>query len=818
VSDGSSTLVFTQVEEILLGAGDDTITGNDYTRVDYGDASGGVTVTLDDAVTFGGGVTGFGKLTSNSGNLTGQFDGTGLDKFMGGVNEIAGSDYSDVLTGNADNNVLIGRGGNDILNGGSGTDRADYRSDVAAITVTYDVGSAFDATVNDGSGGVDDLSSIEQVRGSQFDDIFIGNDADNRFRGEGGADTFTGGGGNDRFEYTRGDESVDVAYDTITDFTGGADTIRFSGMDGLELMIVDYGTSGMVQSTVDAIRSDEEVQDRVVFFTDSGHGYLYVKGRGTGTTNYDGTLIKLEGIITPLAAGDVIGAGGALSVTTGGTNTIIATAAQETHTGGAGPDYFVFTAESDSDIGSSNRDHITDFNADEDKIVLEGIIDDGRGFSFDFSNLIGGGTAGANVVGGNILQIDTNGDTVLGLGIDMEFNISGYSGTLDTDDFIIITTGSAGDDSFVGRSGNDWILASATTSTAMDIASAAMTTGDVINLAGGSDGIDTLIIRDPMEFIGAEWSGSDLMFFYEDIGSGYIHKTTVTNHVANSLDYIEFEFSDGDALDRFAVASGSDASAGAVNTLVVGGSSIDTLTGSAHNDILLGNDGDDNLSGGGGDDLLIGGQGYDTLDGGAGDDTVSYFQNTSGGIIVNLSNSMEYISPSTIAGGTAYDPYSAETDTLINIENAEGSSFDDFLIGSDGTNRLSGDDGNDTIYGGGGADVLEGGEGMDVFIYNSPSDSGLGGLLRDVILDFDAISADKIDISAFNLGMFMFVGDDTNDFSGFGDSSARFNNETKILEIDADGDAQADMEIELQNVDGADLDSNDFVVSSGQVA
>ncbi|HCS71556.1 MAG TPA: hypothetical protein DIW51_16475, partial [Rhodospirillaceae bacterium] len=800
------------------GDGDDTITGNDYTRVDYGDASGGVTVTLDDAVTFGGGVTGFGKLTSNSGNLTGQFDGTGLDKFMGGVNEIAGSDYSDVLTGNADNNVLIGRGGNDILNGGSGTDRADYRSDVAAITVTYDVGSAFDATVNDGSGGVDDLSSIEQVRGSQFDDIFIGNDADNRFRGEGGADTFTGGGGNDRFEYTRGDESVDVAYDTITDFTGGADTIRFSGMDGLELMIVDYGTSGMVQSTVDAIRSDEEVQDRVVFFTDSGHGYLYVKGRGTGTTNYDGTLIKLEGIITPLAAGDVIGAGGALSVTTGGTNTIIATAAQETHTGGAGPDYFVFTAESDSDIGSSNRDHITDFNADEDKIVLEGIIDDGRGFSFDFSNLIGGGTAGANVVGGNILQIDTNGDTVLGLGIDMEFNISGYSGTLDTDDFIIITTGSAGDDSFVGRSGNDWILASATTSTAMDIASAAMTTGDVINLAGGSDGIDTLIIRDPMEFIGAEWSGSDLMFFYEDIGSGYIHKTTVTNHVANSLDYIEFEFSDGDALDRFAVASGSDASAGAVNTLVVGGSSIDTLTGSAHNDILLGNDGDDNLSGGGGDDLLIGGQGYDTLDGGAGDDTVSYFQNTSGGIIVNLSNSMEYISPSTIAGGTAYDPYSAETDTLINIENAEGSSFDDFLIGSDGTNRLSGDDGNDTIYGGGGADVLEGGEGMDVFIYNSPSDSGLGGLLRDVILDFDAISADKIDISAFNLGMFMFVGDDTNDFSGFGDSSARFNNETKILEIDADGDAQADMEIELQNVDGADLDSNDFVVSSGQVA
>jgi serralysin len=162
--------------------------------------------------------------------------------------------------------------------------------------------------------------------------------------------------------------------------------------------------------------------------------------------------------------------------------------------------------------------------------------------------------------------------------------------------------------------------------------------------------------------------------------------------------------------------------------------------------------------------------------------------------------------------------YSGEIDTLSNIENAEGSDFDDFLIGNDAKNVLSGGDGNDEIAGGGGADILEGGEGMDVFIYNSPLDSGLGGLLRDVILDFDAVGTDKIDISAFNQGMFTFVGDDTNDFAGFGDSSARFNNETKILEIDADGDAQADMEIELQNVDGGDLSTSDFEVGGGQVA
>ena len=808
------------------GDGDDTITGNGFTRVDYSDAMGGVTVTLDDAVTFGGGVTGFGKRTDNSGNATGTMDGTGLDKFMGGVNEIAGSEYSDTLTGDANNNVLIGRGGNDILNGGGGTDRADYRSDVAAITVTYDVGSAFDATVTDGSGGVDDLSSIEQVRGSQFDDFFNGNDADNRFRGEGGADTFTGGDGDDRFEYTRGDESVDMAYDTITDFTSGADTIRFKGMDGLELMTVEYDHAGPVQATVDAIAIDDGVQDRVVFFTINTDGYLYVKGRGTGTTNYDGTLIKLDGVTTPLAGTDVRdGNGTALIETTAGTNTIAALTGQQTHTGGAGPDYFVFTAETDSDVGIGNRDTITDFVAGEDKIVLEGVIDDGRDFSFGSILDVG---LGSNAMAGfglaslsDVLRIDTDGDglNVLGVisGIDMEIEFSSITGTLDTDDFIIITTGTTGDDSFVGRTGNDWILASATTSIATDVAS--VTGGDTINLAGGgSGGDDTLIFRDPMEFVGAEWSGTDLMFFYEDTVGLDFHKVTVTNQVANPIEFVEFEFNDGDDLDRFAVANGSDASGGADNTLVAGGSGIDTLIGTDHNDILLGNDGDDNLDGGDGDDLLIGGAGEDILDGGAGNDTVSYFQNPTNGVIVNLSNTTEGISPEAVSGGTAFDPYSAEIDTLINIENAEGSSFEDFLIGSDGANRLSGDAGDDHIYGGGGADILEGGAGMDVFIYGSTEDSGFDAALRDVILDFDAIGADKIDISAFNQGMFMFVGDDTNDFAGFGASSARFNNETKILEIDADGDAQADMEIELQNVNGADLDSNDFVVSGGQIA
>ncbi|MEQ9360615.1 MAG: M10 family metallopeptidase C-terminal domain-containing protein, partial [Rhodospirillales bacterium] len=210
---------------------------------------------------------------------------------------------------------------------------------------------------------------------------------------------------------------------------------------------------------------------------------------------------------------------------------------------------------------------------------------------------------------------------------------------------------------------------------------------------------------------------------------------------------------------------------------------------------------------------LIGGLGADILDGGAGDDTVSYFQNANDGVIVNLSNSTENISPYMVGAGTALDIFNSDLDTLSNIENAEGSDFNDVLIGNDFENFLSGQDGDDKIMGGGGADILEGGAGIDVFIYASETDSGVGGALRDVITDFQ-VGIDWInleDVIGANLFDFRSEMDGGNFTGAAGTVEARFNNETKILEIDTNQDMQADMEIELQNVDGASLSESDFV-------
>ena len=104
-----------------------------------------------------------------------------------------------------------------------------------------------------------------------------------------------------------------------------------------------------------------------------------------------------------------------------------------------------------------------------------------------------------------------------------------------------------------------------------------------------------------------------------------------------------------------------------------------------------------------------------------------------------------------------------------------------------------------------------------MFIYRSADESGAGAALRDVIEDFDAggagDSVDILDFSGFVTGVFAFLGDETHDFDGGGNTQARFNDQTKILEIDADGDAQVDMEIELTDTDGAALDDSDFNVT-----
>jgi Ca2+-binding RTX toxin-like protein len=144
----------------------------------------------------------------------------------------------------------------------------------------------------------------------------------------------------------------------------------------------------------------------------------------------------------------------------------------------------------------------------------------------------------------------------------------------------------------------------------------------------------------------------------------------------------------------------------------------DYFNGRGGNDILDGGNDGDIIYGEAGNDTIIGGSGQDFLGGGSGIDTVVY-AGSPDGVTVDLAEG-------TARGGDADGPVQIvgrgaviRHDMLANFENAVGSSFDDHLIGTAGTNVLRGGAGDDTLSGGAGADRLSGGAGSDTADYAS---------------------------------------------------------------------------------------------------
>ena len=124
-----------------------------------------------------------------------------------------------------------------------------------------------------------------------------------------------------------------------------------------------------------------------------------------------------------------------------------------------------------------------------------------------------------------------------------------------------------------------------------------------------------------------------------------------------------------------------------------------------------------------------------------------------------------------------------------------GTANNDTLEGLDGNDTLFGLYGDDKLYGGAGADTLKGGSGSDVYIYKSLSDSPAGA--GDTIKDYDETN-DKIDISNITT-TFNIVPSFTGNVNTH---EVVYNANTKLLQMDADGDKAADMEVTLENYSG----------------
>ncbi|NET56420.1 MAG: calcium-binding protein [Symploca sp. SIO2E6] len=126
----------------------------------------------------------------------------GSDKLYGGAGNdlLGGGNGSDILVGGAGNDNLFGGTGADYFDGGEGIDTVHFTNDKFAITADLSQGRA--TYINDaGVEVVETLINIENLIGTAFDDVLIGDDGNNWLRGNAGADYFDGGEGVDTVSF-----------------------------------------------------------------------------------------------------------------------------------------------------------------------------------------------------------------------------------------------------------------------------------------------------------------------------------------------------------------------------------------------------------------------------------------------------------------------------------------------------------------------------------------------------------------------------------------------------------------------------------------
>ena len=151
--------------------------------------------------------------------------GPGNDSIVGDSFEPGIEGGDDELDGGDGDDQLAGGPGADVLKGGAGTDDATYSTSDAGVVVRlhnavarggYAEGDTFanmetvEYTDADGNTQSVQVPDIENLRGSQHDDILAGDIRDNVIRGRGGNDTLYGGpdGGNDELHGDDGDDKV----------------------------------------------------------------------------------------------------------------------------------------------------------------------------------------------------------------------------------------------------------------------------------------------------------------------------------------------------------------------------------------------------------------------------------------------------------------------------------------------------------------------------------------------------------------------------------------------------------------------------------
>lgn len=583
-------------------------------------------------------------------------DGSGSIDVLGpGLSSGIGSFHDDVWIGpdSEDFHYVIARSGNDVIrmgpgtdqifpgpgedyiDGGPGVDSLAYPSDAPdgsglvtqGITVSLAEGRAID-----GWGFEDTFINIEDVSGSELDDIIVGDDGDNSLSGGDGEDTLEGGSGNDTLDGGRGNDQLEGG--------AGLDRAKYSG-DVTDYLIAE--SSDIVTVTDLNLADGDDGTDTLTdieFLLFSNYTWDFLFNNIIGTREND----KLSGtpdddILTGFEGDDTLEG-------FGGDDFLFAGSNDDTLDGGDGKDELYGGGGDDTLYGGNDPDTLRP-GAGHD------VVDGGEGVdlveydSFKFANALAGVVINLSDVEVEIDGVFVSPRTAIDPdgGVDTLISIESVVGT-NGNDTIITDTDTV---SVAGRAGDDTIIGSVN--------------HEGFNGSPGNDFIDGGEGEDWITF------GDDLFPFADSIVGVLVNLSDDAVEVNGSVlppgTAID-PYGDVDTLLGIKYIQGTDNDdaifAGASTQFVDGFDGDDTIVGLDGNDLLFGGKGNDTLIGGSGDDLLFGGPGDDSIDGGEGFDVFALAGDSLDDYLIVEGDGVTTVTDLNLADGDEV------TDAFVNVE------------------------------------------------------------------------------------------------------------------------------------------------------
>lgn len=657
----------------------------------------------DDALSIAAGLAVAGRLSG----------GDGDDVLQGGdLNDtLRGNDGDDVLLddlgadqlfGGDGNDHLVGGMGADILNGGLGDDTVSYRDSDGAVLIDLTV-----TLQQRGHAAADQLTSIENIEGSAFDDtitgaaelgLFIGGDGDDSLISgsgvqvllgndgndllEGGiADTLVGGEGDDIYivrhtsTYINENELGEIAAgsDSGHDWIQAWASVNLAGMDDHVERITLYGTaeSAVANSLDNRIEGND--LDNLLSGLDGNDTLTGIAG---DDTLYGG--VGDDRVFGGNDHDDLHGGEGDDSLTGGGGN--------DTLRGGAGNDLM---------LGGSGGDYYTATTGD---VVIE-LANQGVDFVHATETFVLGAGQQVEILS----QMGLDGRAWGGPWVFPALRGEGYYE-------LVRLFGTRSPDTTGNLTGNalDQVLIA-------DIADIEQPNSR--NILEGLLGADT-IVGDFRLDVAAYTQSRAAVFIdlFQPVQSGGHAEGDMLYGINNLIgsDFNDTLLGQYDPALPFSTV---------IDNEFFGGGGDDSLEGYLGHDTLHGDDGDDSLFGGSMDDQMFGGAGRDLLEDLEGDDTFD------GGAAIDTMNggsgdNLYHVTTGdriTDTGGDdtviAHEDYFLANGREIERLEAQAGVGGLILYGNSFGQTIVGHSGDDTIHGGAGADVIDGRGGVDTASY-----------------------------------------------------------------------------------------------------